>query len=56
MEGIDKTNLGIDERVNRFGYGDPSDSRRVNEIEYDPIKIGERQAQTKESHDFGLSH
>jgi len=31
--------LSFDDRVNSFGYGDPPDSKRVKEIEYDPVKI-----------------
>lgn len=38
---MDKTSLSFDDRVNWLGYGysDPPESRRVKEIEYDPIKI-----------------
>ena len=28
LEGIEKTKLGFDEKVNRFGYGEPPDSRK----------------------------
>lgn len=39
MYGMGKTGLSFDNRVNWFGYGNPPDSRKVKEIEYDPIKI-----------------
>jgi hypothetical protein len=38
-EGIDRTRWSFDDRVNSFGYGDPPDSTKVKEIEYDPVKI-----------------
>jgi Ti-type conjugative transfer relaxase TraA len=37
--GIDRTSMSFDDRINSFGYGDPPDSKKVKEIEYDPIKI-----------------
>jgi hypothetical protein len=41
LYGMDKTGLSFGDRVNWFGYGygDPPDSKRVTEIEYDPAKI-----------------
>ena len=39
MDGMGKTSLSFDDRVNSLGYGDPPDSSNVKEIEYDPIKI-----------------
>jgi len=38
-EGIERTSMSFDNRVNSFGYGDPPDSQKVTEIEYDPAKI-----------------
>lgn len=70
QDGIDKTSMGFDDRISLFGHGDPKDSRRVKEIEYDPIKIRAEQIeqqraqvrqvergqeQNKDSHDYGLS-
>jgi hypothetical protein len=49
LEGMEKTKLGFDEMVNRFGYGKPSDSRKVNEIEYDPIKIRAEQIERQQA-------
>jgi hypothetical protein len=47
MYGMDKTSMSFDDRVNSFGYGysDPPDSRKVKEIEYDPVKIRAEQMQ-----------
>jgi len=44
-EGIYKTDIGFDDRVKLLGHGDPPDSTRVKEIEYDPIKIRTAQVQ-----------
>lgn len=44
-EGIYKTDIGFDDRVKLLGHGDPPDSTRVKEIEYDPIKIRTAQMQ-----------
>jgi hypothetical protein len=38
-DGIHRTSMSFDDRINSFGYGDPPDSTRVKEIEYDPAKI-----------------
>jgi conjugative relaxase-like TrwC/TraI family protein len=50
-EGMDKTSMGFDERVSSFGYGDPRDSSRVKEIEYDPIKIRAEQIEQQRAQD-----
>jgi hypothetical protein len=65
-DGIDRTSMSFDDRINSFGYGDPPDSRKVKEIEYDPAKIRAQQleqqrAQAREierqaidkGHDYG---
>lgn len=44
-EGIYKTDIGFDDRVKLLGHGDPTNSARVKEIEYDPIKIRTAQVQ-----------
>jgi hypothetical protein len=38
-EGIHRTAWSFDDRIKSFGYGDPPDSTKVKEIEYDPVKI-----------------
>jgi hypothetical protein len=48
MDGMHHTGMNFDEYVKRpaHGYGDPPDSKKVTEIEYDPIKA--RAAQIEE--------
>jgi hypothetical protein len=48
MNGMHHTGMNFDEYVKRLahGYGDPPDSKKVTEIEYDPIKA--RAAQIEE--------
>jgi hypothetical protein len=48
-EGIERTSMSFDNRVNSFGYGDPPDSTRVKEIEYDPAKIRAQQIERQQA-------
>ena len=49
MHGMDRTSLSFDDRVNSLGYGDPPDSSKVKEIEYDPIRIRAEQIEQEQA-------
>ena len=55
MDGIDHTGMSFDKYVSGLahGYSDPPDSKRVKEIEYDPVKI--RAAQIEEQRTQALA-
>lgn len=48
-EGIERTSMSFDNRVGSFGYGDPPDSTKVKEIEYDPAKIRAQQIERQQA-------
>jgi hypothetical protein len=48
-EGGARTSMSFDDRINSFGYGDPRDSRRVGEIEYDPAQIRAQQIERQQA-------
>jgi hypothetical protein len=47
--GIHRTSMSFDDRINSFGYGDPPDSVRVKEIEYDSAKIRAQQIERQQA-------